>query len=366
MSRRDFHRARRDSRLWAASAGGRSGLVAPVFRGNRLLNQINSFPADIGGRFGDGILLGNWSRIGTNVGLPGGRLDGARAVEGPNGNVWWFGMFSTSNDIRCVEYDVGDRTWTTRASTDLATQEPMGIVAVRDPSSDYTYIFGRGTGSAGNQAMVRYDHTANTYTSLATQSVTNRTRGIRGVYLGGAIYTVGGADGGNTPTNLTRCYIISSDTWDNTLIPNFPYAVYYGDVVAHEGRVYYFGGASPSATLMSDVYSWAPGETGWTAHQALDVPCWRHQVQRLNEWVYISPRQVGSGNTVGSRSGYDCRVMAYNLLNELTYIVSDENEVPYDDWNWQGMSHMSLVSNEIIIPWFFDTSAYVDEAWIYS
>jgi WD40 repeat protein len=48
MSRRDFHRARRDSRLWAASAGGRSGLVSPVFSRSRILRTVSNIPADSG------------------------------------------------------------------------------------------------------------------------------------------------------------------------------------------------------------------------------------------------------------------------------------------------------------------------------
>jgi hypothetical protein len=44
MSRRDFHRARRDSRLWAAGAGGRSGLVAPVVNRSKNQRTVLSIP----------------------------------------------------------------------------------------------------------------------------------------------------------------------------------------------------------------------------------------------------------------------------------------------------------------------------------
>src|ERR1043166_103946 len=107
-------------------------------------------------------------------------------------------------------YKFDGTTWTAIAAFPVATEYPS---AVSDGSS-FIYIM-NGVTSGGNQTTLRrYDPVANTYTSLANNTV--GTWNQAAVYASGKIYKMGGFDA-TTPTPMAlktvEIYNVATNTW---------------------------------------------------------------------------------------------------------------------------------------------------------
>jgi outer membrane protein assembly factor BamB len=179
MSRRDFHRARRDSRLWAASAGGRSGLVSPVVNRSRLNRTVVNIPTNPPGwpsREQEELSMFLYT-AGTN-----GEVHKVDLETGDN--VWVFDAFgnecfrlaidsqgnvyATSNDetLRKIDPD-GNQIWSeTYATYGLrgvaVDSEDNVYVGVTDPSvrkldPDGNEIWKYETGTSGAALSIRVD-----------------------------------------------------------------------------------------------------------------------------------------------------------------------------------------------------------------
>jgi len=115
-----------------------------------------------------------------------------------------------------------------------------------------------------------YDPGADQWTPLASMPA-GAERGAAAVaVLGGQVVVAGGAVT-DASTARADLYDVAGDSW--TALADLPAPRSHPRGAAIGGRAYVVGGMAnlDGTGAFTDVYSWAPGETGWTPHAALAV-----------------------------------------------------------------------------------------------
>lgn len=131
----------------------------------------------------------------------------------------------------------------------------------------YIYVPGGYTGT-GSTAFNRYDPLQNTWTSLASLPIAITSTGA--AVIGDTLYIAGGYEGMSTAMDTLLKYSISSDTW-TTAPGNHSGNNWFPKLVAHKGRLFFFGGCqAPGADAPSQqTWIYTPG-AGWALGDSLN------------------------------------------------------------------------------------------------
>ncbi len=131
----------------------------------------------------------------------------------------------------------------------------------------YIYVPGGHTGT-GSTAFNRYDPLQNTWTTLASLPIAITSTGA--AVIGDTLYIAGGYESMSTAMDTLLKYSISSDTW-TTAPGNHSGNNWLPKLVAHKGRLFFFGGCQvPGATDPSrQLWIYTPG-AGWTLGDSLN------------------------------------------------------------------------------------------------
>jgi N-acetylneuraminic acid mutarotase len=131
----------------------------------------------------------------------------------------------------------------------------------------YIYVPGGYTGT-GTTDFNRYDPLRNTWTALASLPIAITSTGA--AVIGDTLYIAGGYENMSTAMDTLLKYSISGDTW-TTAPGNHSGNNWLPKLVAHKGRLFFFGGCqAPGATAPSQqLWTYTPG-AGWSLGDSLN------------------------------------------------------------------------------------------------
>ena len=100
--------------------------------------------------------------------------------------------------------------------------------------------------------------------------------------LGGKLYVIGGYSAGFGPRAEVYVYDPASNVWSNG--PSLPEPRGAGWAVAHEGKIYLFGGVGPSGVSRT-TFIYDPADSSWTA--GADMPTAREHLMAVSSGAHI-------------------------------------------------------------------------------
>ena len=198
---------------------------------------------------------------------------------------------TTIKHLRATTLDTptpcGTPTWVERAPVPYTA---AGMFAASDGTSVYA---GGGFDDVGNvhNDLLRYDPMGDfCWTSLAPSP--DQHYASQAVYFNGKIYSIGGLDSANNPTNTTRIYDIGANSW--TAGTPMPSALSDMAVVLWNGIIYIAGGYNGTDDV-DTLYAYDIAADTWTTlasmPQAMDAPGFG----AINGKLYIASGYAGQG-----------------------------------------------------------------------
>ena len=192
------------------------------------------------------------------------------------------------------------------------------------------------TGGRGDKKRVeRYDTDEMRWVKLA--SLPNARFRHACTVLGGKIYAIGGAIGGNVSASVV-VYDPAFDRWVEGI--SLPEVVENGRAIVLNGSIYFIGGENKSGGLMDIVYRFRPGEMEW--ERMAPMPSARSGVRLVvyNERIWAIGNDEPGAQEYGIVESYD------PLLDNWRREESLPKAVNYA-WAANGTIYCGLTSNEI-------------------
>lgn len=186
--------------------------------------------------------------------------------------------------------------WTAFGTMPVALMDNMVCTDGR-----YIYVPGGYTGT-GSTAFNRYDPLRNTWTALASLPIAITSTGA--AVIGDTLYIAGGYENMSTAMDTLLKYSISSDTWI-TAPGNHSGNNWFPKLVAHKGRLFFFGGCqAPGATAPSQqLWIYTPG-VGWSLGDSLNVGRVFTQAVVYHDTVWVAGGATDAG-AIASTEFYD-------------------------------------------------------------
>jgi len=158
-------------------------------------------------------------------------------------------------------------TWTAIA----ASVDKIVHATVYDPVGDKFYMIGGNpAGASGSMTThnYRYDPVANTW--ITTLAAMTTARGwIKGSYVRGKIYVIGGLNNSGAAVANNEEYTISSNTWATRLARPGTAVLAHEEVVWRDSLIYCMGGTATGATSVTTVNVYNPFTNTWAVGTAL-------------------------------------------------------------------------------------------------
>jgi len=195
------------------------------------------------------------------------------------------------------------RSWTAIAAP-ATNADRITHATVYDPVEDKIYMIGGSPAGAGGTELVlcqQYDPVTDTWTDKASMITA---RGwIKGDYVRGKIYVIGGLSNSSTALSTNEEYTISSNTWaTKTAIPTARVATI--EDVWRDSLIYVMGGwDGVSSSGMTDVSIYNAFTNTWTTGTALPMNGDMGSCAIVGDTIYIT-------NAV-NRSGSACWTSIY-------------------------------------------------------
>jgi N-acetylneuraminic acid mutarotase len=131
----------------------------------------------------------------------------------------------------------------------------------------------------------RYDRSADTWFDMASMAV-GRGR-IKGIYLQGRLYALGGQTDSSPRVSACEAYDIATNTW--SAIADLPTGVSdYQAVAWRDSLLILMGGKIPPGTTSNLVWIYNPLTETWTSGDTMPAPCSDGDACVISDTIYFA------------------------------------------------------------------------------